>query len=261
MTLAVIPTYLRAPGDLDVTIRMLESLRATAPEIEVLLVDDGSPVDELVLELDAAASRLQSELVRVAENKGFSATVNIGLNRALESGQDAILINADIEFFDEGWVERMAQQPRADGEGLAAIVGALLIYPSGIIQHAGIFFSMLHRTFGHRYQYAPSDLPEAQVACVCPVTGALQYIRHACLTEIGIYDEAFKLGFEDVDYCIRALVAGHDVVYQPTVRAVHYESLFRGQGNEKIQAWQEQSWLTFQRKWKDQNFAHWVPEL
>ena len=254
MTLAVVPTYLRSPGDLEVTLTMLESLRATEPEIEVLLVDDGSPAPELVDELQAAMSRLDSELIRVAENRGFSATVNVGLNRALEAGQDAILVNADIEFIQEGWATRMAAED-------AAIVGGLLLYPTGIIQHAGIFFSLLHRTFGHRDQYAPSNLPEAQVACRCPVTGALQYIRHDCLAELGVYDEEFRMGFEDVDYCIRALIAGHDVIYQPEVRALHYESLFRGQANAKLAVWQEESWMTFMRKWKDQNFAQWVPAL
>ncbi len=254
MTLAVIPTFMRTPGDLEVTLRMLESLRATEPAIEVLFVDDGSPADVLVDELEAAASRFDSELIRVAENRGFSATVNVGLNRALETGQDAVLVNADIEFLHEGWADRMAAED-------ASIVGGLLLYPTGIIQHAGIFFSLLHRTFGHRYQYAPSNLPEAQVACTCPVTGALQFVRHACLEELGVYDEAFRMGFEDVDYCIRALVAGHDVVYQPEVRALHFESLFRGQTNAKLAAWQEESWMTFMRKWKDQNFAQWVPAL
>lgn len=240
---------------------MLETLRATAPDVEPLFVDDASPAEVLVDEMEAAILRLGSRLIRRPENAGFSATVNVGLREALDTGRDAILINADIEFFDEGWAERMAAQPRQDGEGPAAIVGALLLYPNGLIQHAGIFFSYLHRTFGHRYQYAPADLPEAQTACVCAVTGALQFIRHSCLAEIGIYDEAFKLGFEDVDYCFRALTAGHDVVYQPTVRALHYESLFRGQGSEKIQAWQEESWQTFMLKWKDQSFAQWVPPM
>jgi GT2 family glycosyltransferase len=252
---------LRAPGDLEVTLRMLESLRATEPEVEPLLVDDGSPADVLVDELEAAMSRLDSRLIRRPDNAGFSSTVNVGLREALDSGRDAILVNADMEFFEEGWAERMAAQPRADGEGPAAIVGALLLYPNGLIQHAGIFFSLLHRTFGHRYQYAPGDLPEAQHACVCPVTGALQYIRHSTMVEIGLYDEDFRLGFEDVDYCFRALTAGHDVVYQPTVRALHYESLFRGQRSEKIERWQEESWMTFMRKWKDQSFAQWVPPM
>lgn len=260
--LIVVPTYLRQPSDLEITLGMLKSLRQTEPEVDVLLVDDGSPACVLVDELEAAAtSRFKAEVFRKQENSGFSSTVNVGLRRALENGQDAILVNADIEFFDYGWAKRMAMQPRADAEGLAEIVGALLIYPTGIIQHAGVFFSMLHRTFGHRYQYAPADLPEAQDACLCPVTGALQFIRHSCLVDVGLYDEAFRMGFEDVDYCFRSLAAGGHVIYQPTVRAFHFESLFRGRADEKLAAWQEQSWQTFMQKWKDQNFALWVPAL
>lgn len=257
--LAVVPTYLSEPGELEVIEVCLRTLRDTAPDAEVLVVDDGSPHRALVDELAGICARLESELVVQPSNEGFSATVNVGLRRALESGQDAVLVNADIEFFESGWLERMVAQPTTDGEGLASVVGALLLYPSGLIQHGGVFFSLLHRVFDHRFRYGPGDLPEAQRAFLCPVTGALQLIRHEALTEVGIYDEEFRLGWEDVDYCLRVFQSGRECVYQPKVRAFHHESLFRGRPSPRTADWQARSWVYFTRKWASVSFAEYVP--
>lgn len=258
--LTVVPTYLREPRDLEVTIEMLESLRRTAPDVEVLLIDDGSPADVLVDELEAASLRLESHLHRKTENEGFSKTVNIGLRKALTEGKDAVLVNADIEFINDDWLPAMQAQVRTTGEP-AEVVGAMLLYPSGLIQHAGIFFSILSRSFGHIYQYAPDNLPEASFARVCPVTGALQFIRHETLASVGVYDEEFQMGFEDVDYCVRVFKAGGQCVMQPRVRAYHYESLFRGKPSPKIEEWQARSWIYWMQKWKGHNLAEFLPEI
>lgn len=204
-SLVVVPVYLTQPSDLEVTLKMLESLRATEPEVECLLVDDASPAAELLAELEAATSRLEFELHRKSENEGFSRAVNVGLRRALNAGQNAVLVNADIEFIDKNWLKVMEARTSEDGTRLASIVGGLLIYPTGLIQHAGIFFSLLHRCFDHWYKYAPADLPEALRPRRCPVTGALQFIRHECLSDVGLYDEEFRMGWEDVDYCVDPL--------------------------------------------------------
>lgn len=262
--LAVIPTYVKDPRGLEATLVTLETLHETAgSEVDVLVVDDASPVPALVDEIEAATSRLQAELVRLDENNGFSTTVNVGLRRAMDESRDAILVNADIEFIEPGWVDLMREQPTWDGERLASVVGGLLLYPNYLIQHGGIFFSLLHRQFGHIYQYAPHDLPEAQRARRCPVTGALQFIRAGTLAQVGLYDEDFRMGYEDVDFCVRVFLAGGECVYQPRVRALHHESLFRGEAapGSRLERWQHESWVHFMHKWRTQSFAEWVPSL
>lgn len=261
--IAVVPTYMTQPSDLELVRVCLESLRKTAPDCELLVVDDASPARGLVDEMKGLSSGLQAEVIERPENCGFSQTVNVGLARAREEGKDAVLVNADIEFLDHGWLDRMIEQPARETVGgihrPADIVGALLIYPNHMIQHAGIFFSLLHKVFDHRFKYAPPTLPEAQRAFMCPVTGALQFIRHSTLEALGLYDERFRLGWEDVDYCLRVFVAGGECIYQPSVRAIHHESVFRGRPNPKVADWQAQSWVYFTQKWAAQNFALYCP--
>lgn len=263
--LAIIPTYVRRSTDVQMLQTALRTLRETAgDDCDVLVVDDGSPERDLVAGVENEAETYGAEFTDKGRNEGFARTVNVGLRKCLLEGRDAILVNADIEFgLTKDWLGLMERQPTSDGSGLASIVGALLIYPNGLIQHGGIFFSMLTREFGHRFNYGPGNLLEAQAAVVCPVTGALQFIRHESLENVGLYDETFRLGWEDVDYCVRVWLSGRECVYQPGIRAVHHESAFRGgaRADEKIARWTNESWLRFVGKYADVSFAEFVPDM
>lgn len=262
--LAIVPTYLTKAMDVDVTATALRTLRETVGDAcDLLVVDDGSPELDLVTAIRGLTLDLDGTMVAKPINDGFSTTVNVGLRAALMRGSDAVLVNSDIEFESPHWLRLMQEQQTLDGSRPAGIVGARLLYPNGLIQHAGIFFSILYREFDHIYRYGPGDLPEALVAREGPVTGALQYIRHSTLAEIGVYDDSFRLGWEDVDYCVRAWQAGIPMVYQPGVWAYHHESFFRGGArvNEKIARWQAESWNTFCNKHAETNLAEFVPSL
>jgi GT2 family glycosyltransferase len=257
--LCVIPTYLRSEKDLELVVRCLLSLRETAPGAEVLVVDDGSPEPSLVAAVESACGELGCWFDHRPTNEGFSRTVNVGLRIAHENHCDAVLVNADIEFFDAGWLDRM--QARTDTAGRpAAVVGARLLYPNGLLQHAGVMFSLLGRGWYHRFQFGPSDLPEALVATRCPVTAALQLIRWETLEAIGFYDEGYRMCFEDVDYCLRVFAGGLDCVYEPSVRAWHLESVFRGNRTPKIERWTNESTARMYAKWSDEDLTQFVPE-
>lgn len=259
--LAIIPTYLTAGPGLQVLFTCLESLRKTAGDaLDVLIVDDCSPDQDLVAALRSRSDELGFDLIQRPENGGYSRTVNPGLARALGEGRDAVLVNADIEFLDSGWLQ-LAQNAKTDDGRVGSVVGARLIFPNGTLQHGGVMFSHLHRVFEHRYRYAPHDLPEALVACEAPVTGALQFIRYDCLAEVGLYDERYRMGWEDVDYCIRTWQAGRACIYEPAIRAIHHESFFRGEQTEKLQRWTAESWFAFCDKYRDQSFAAFVPSI
>jgi GT2 family glycosyltransferase len=259
--LAIIPTFLRRPEDLDLLAACLVSLRQTAPNAAVLVLDDGSPERGLVAAVEAACRELGCWFDARPANEGFSRTVNVGLRIAQENGCDAVLVNADVEFHEAGWLERM--QARTDTQGRpAAVVGARLLYPNRLLQHAGVMFSLLGRDFYHLFQYGPADLPEALVPCRCPVTAALQLIRLETLEAVGLYDEEFRLSFEDVDYCLRVFDAGLECIYEPSVCALHHESVFRRRDpTPKIRAWTEASARLLWRKWAAADLSQFVPEV
>lgn len=192
--LAVVPVDLRTADDLEVVLRCLVSLRQTAPQVDVLVVDDCSPEPDLVdlLEISTAAA-LDVEVHRRRVSGGFSRAVNVGLRRALDDGRDAVLVHSDLEFNWAGWLEPMLARTDTT-DALAAVVGARLLYPNGLLQHAGVYYSKLDRRWWQRFAFGPGDLPEALDPYRCPVSGALQLIRHECLAAVGLYDESFRQG-------------------------------------------------------------------
>jgi GT2 family glycosyltransferase len=259
--LVVIPNYSTLPQDVAVLADCVKSIRDTEGDaVDIVVVDDGSPKPSLVQAVESLGSKWGFSFVAKEENSGFSATVNVGLKRALDEGRDAILCNADIEMMGPGWLDAMVNCPSLMGKDCKpAIVGGLLAFPNGLIQHGGVYFSLLTREFDHMFKFAPMNLPQALEPRVCPVTAALHFIRHDNLVEVGLYDESFKMGWEDVDYCLRTMIADRECVYNPNVRAWHAESMFRGRPSPKIRDWQQRSWLRLAEKYRNQSFAGMVP--
>jgi GT2 family glycosyltransferase len=224
--LAVVPVHVRTAEELDVLLRCLVSLRQSAPQADVLVVDDGSPATDLVDTLDLVAGEVGFELHHRPAHGGFAQAINVGLRRALEEGRDAVLVNADVEFDQGRWLEPMLARTDSAGRP-AAVVGARLLYPNGLLQHAGIQYSALTRFWSYRFAYGARDLPEALVPCACPVTGSLQLIRHECLLGVGVYDDSLRMAWEDVDYCLRVFASGRECIYEPAACATHGESQYR----------------------------------
>lgn len=257
-TLAIIPTYMKNEDELEVTKKSIETLLETS-DADLIVIDDSSPEKDLVVrlgewmwDLDDQRSRFVFQARTI--NVGFARTVNVGLQSALEQGKHGLLVNADVEFFHNGWLDAMRRNP-------ADVVGALLLYPNGLVQHAGIYFSVITRMFDHIYRMAPRTLDLVHRPRICPVTGALQLIKHSTLEKIGLYDENFHMGWEDVDYCHMVFQAGLQCAYEPLAEAIHHESLFRkNAGDEMAERWQR-SWEYLHEKHRGHDFSQYVPTL
>jgi GT2 family glycosyltransferase len=255
-TLAIIPSYIAKSDHARALNNCVKSLKDTS-ECEIIIVDDKSPFDEQSYMIYDHFNREYEniEIVYQKENRGFSSSVNVGLQKALDESRDAVLINADMVFLDNNWLQNLENSD-------AHIVGGKLLYPNELIQHGGIYFSVFTRNFDHRFKCAPADLPEANEPCECPVTGALQFIKHEVLNDVGLYDEDFKLGYEDVDFMIRSIGKGYKSLYNPTVIAYHHESLIRGfNASEEHIKWQKESYLTLLKKHSDKNFFEVAPTM
>jgi GT2 family glycosyltransferase len=257
--LAIIPTFCRRGSDINALRTTLRTLKATteAGEVSTLVVDDGSP-ERWARKFERVAEREGAAFEGRATNDGFAAAVNVGLGAARLLGRDAVLVNSDIEFIHPGWIQKLE---KTEGH----VIGALLTYPNGVVQHAGIYFSRVTRTFSHIGHGGSPATPELSAyPRNCPVTGALMFIRHEVLEGMGLFDEEYGLGLEDVDYCLRAMKAGYRCVINPAVMAVHHESMFRGAGRNpgpRVHELHLQSYKRFAEVWSGENFASLVPSL
>lgn len=252
--LAVIPTYISVGEHQKTLWKAVESLHNTAPDCDIMIVDDGSPMPGLEHFLKRLSTSFPIQIVRMPSNEGFSRTVNFGMVRAyMERRPAVVLVNQDIQFLSRGWLEAAMADP-------AGVVGGKLLYPNLLIQHGGIYFSLLHQYFDHLFKFAPFNLPETAHRWVVPVTGALQVIKWETMHKIGFYDPMYRISYEDVDYCIRAFLAGIDCAMNPALTAIHHEGIVRHKARTpKMQQWLDESHARLPQKFAHVNlrrFAH-----
>jgi GT2 family glycosyltransferase len=117
------------------------------------------------------------------------------------------------------------------------VVGALLRYPSGAIQHAGITLGLMGAV-GHpgRGTFDGGFWPWTTVTRnVSAATGACIAIRREVFEELGGFNPLFPVNYNDVDLCLRAREACYEVILEASARLCHLESATRPLGV----AWEE----------------------
>ncbi|HYP49188.1 MAG TPA: glycosyltransferase [Thermoleophilaceae bacterium] len=239
----VIPTY----GEPSMTIETVARVRKADVDgrARIIVVDDGSETrhQDRIAQLDAREDGIHVELAD--ENSGFAASVNRGIALA-GVHHDIVVMNNDVSA-SRGWLEALQYAAYHEHAG---IVGPLLVYPDGRIQSAGTYRNLgAPEWFDHRYRFKrPSHGPANVADRALAMTGACMYLRRAVVDALGPFDESFPMGYEDVDYCLRAWEAGWEVRYEPAARLTHVESPTRG---TEVGARELSSQVHFWTKWGD----------
>jgi GT2 family glycosyltransferase len=211
----VIPTW-NGRTLLDVVMPSLE--RQTYRDFETLVVDNGST--------DGTAEQVRerwpwAQVVALAENVGFAAGVNRGIERA--RGDYVALVNNDMELHPEFLAALVAGLDDAPGAA-AATAKMLGFHDRGLLDGAGDILRwsgvVLPRGRGER-DHGQYDEP-AEVFSAC---GGAALYRRAAFDEVGLFDEAFFAQMEDVDWGFRARLLGHGCRYVPGAVAYHMGSM------------------------------------
>ena len=158
----------------------------------------------------------------------FSSLVNYGYSNS--KGQHIVLMNNDIEVINGSWIEAMLEHSqRAE----IAAIGAKLYFENTKIQHAGVGVGLggaaghFHLNFPYHSAGYFNRLNIIQN--VSAVTGALMMVKRSIYQQLGGFDERlFKIAYNDVDFCLRAIKKGYLNVFTPYSEAYHFESVSRG---------------------------------
>ena len=202
--------------------------QTTWPDYEIVIAENNSRNPALF----AYYGELQREkanvrVVSLAGEFNYSAVNNYAAQFC--RGDYLLLLNNDTEVLTPGWIEEMLMFAQRRDVGA---VGAMLYYPDGTIQHAGVglglggvaahFFAHVDRRnagYMGRLLYA-QDLSA--------VTGACLMIRRGVWDQVRGLDERFAIAYNDVDLCMRIRQAGYRIVWTPFARLYHWESKSRG---------------------------------
>jgi GT2 family glycosyltransferase/glycosyltransferase involved in cell wall biosynthesis len=200
----VVPVY----GGTVATRYCLDSvLGAESPAVgEVIVVDDASPDEELVLYLDGLAAAGAVRLLRNEVNRGFVASANIGLAAAGE--RDVVLLNSDTEVAAD-WADRLAAHAARDPQ-----VGTVTPFSNNATICSYPTFAGTHDVpVGETLRSVDAAFADANRArgCALPTAvGFCMFITRACLNAVGAFDEVeFGKGYgEENDFCLRASTLG-----------------------------------------------------
>ena len=106
------------------------------------------------------------------------------------------------------------------------------MYPNDRVQHGGIILGV-YGTAGHAHKYLYSELPGHlgrlhTLQEMSGITAALALVRRSSFNHIGGFNSSYyPTLYNDVDLCIRLRKAGFRCIYNPMVKAIHYETKTR----------------------------------
>ena len=237
---------------------LAETLRNTRTEVIVVCNQLQQP--EPVIQRMAGFCQLNDIRLSVylcPLNSGFSAANNFGADVA--RGETLIFMNPDIfpPEQNEGPALEFLTSPA--GEGLT---GALLYYGDGMLMHSGMYVAsdiafdarggvsepilrVEHYGKGLSHHVDDDDAVLDQVMAPVRgekflVTAALWKIRKTLFDEMGGLSVDYLFAYyEDADFCLRMLQAGHKVEIDETARWIHME----GVGKPKPPAVRSFMWL------------------
>ena len=157
---------------------------------------------------------------------GFAANCNRGL-RAVRPDEDAVLLNSDV-IAHPGWLEVLQHAAHARGQARGRRRQAALPRLDDPVRRHGAQPGA-PEWFDHRFRFRHADFAPASVMQpVLSVTGACMYVTRDTLDAVGLFDEAYGMAYEDVDYCLRVWESGRRVVFAPAATLTHFESKTRG---------------------------------
>ena len=198
------------------------------PPTELILIDNGSREPETLNYLAHLEQQPRVHILRRPGKFNFAALNNEAISIA--RGELIALMNNDVEATHSGWLAAMAGQALRPEIGA---VGAKLLFPDGTIQHAGVLLG-IGGIAGHAHKYLAADDEGYQLRLhlahnLSAVTAATLVVRKALFEEVGGFDDVnFAVNYNDVDFCLRLVMAGYRNLFCPDAVLIHHESKSRG---------------------------------
>lgn len=250
--------------DLRVCLASLDAVRGEA-EFEVIVVDNNSG--------DQSAEMVREEfpwvrLEALMQNLGFAGGQNHAM--AMRNAPHAFPLNSDT-IVHPGALRKVLDYAKAHPE--AGIIGPKLLNPDGSLQLscrrfpnpvAALFRNTpIGKLFpNNRFtrEYLMQDWDHTKQREVDWVSGAAFLVRKEVIDKIGMFDEAYFMFCEDVDWCWRAWKAGFKVVYYPEAVITHAIGRSTDKApNRMIGRFHRSMFRFYVKNMLPQNFILWRP--
>ena len=196
----------------------LNSLIKTKYDNLKLIVADDSSTDKSILFIKKKFPHV--EVLSTKTNGGFSKNFNNAVKIAINKYKPKYIasFNNDIIVTDPLWLKKMLED--INKHGSVGMIGCKLLYDNNRIQHAGMIinYACMNRGRGEfdKGQYNKKEILNA-------VSGAVILIKKDVFDKIGLFDENFFMGCEDVDFCLRMGQEKLKILYDGNISFIHLE--------------------------------------
>jgi GT2 family glycosyltransferase len=190
----------------------------------IVIVDNDSREEPTTSYLTELSAKPNITIVPAPGEFNFAKICNAGA--AAVDCDVVIFLNNDMSVIRGDWIRQLVSLASLPDVG---VVGAKLLYPDGTIQHGGVVLGIqgvgAHRLVGVGHEIAEAfDVTREMSA----VTGACIAVRQTLFKDLGGFDPALKVAFNDVKLCIDARQAGYRNLYVSDALLFHHESKSRG---------------------------------
>jgi GT2 family glycosyltransferase len=196
-------------------------------DYEIIIADNGS-VQENTKEYLSSLSHIPNiNVIKLPGPFNFSKINNDARKHAI--GEMLVFLNDDTKIIAGEWLtELVSVASRAE----VGAVGALLLYPDGSVQHAGVLLGV-GGPADHAFRYMNGNSPGylGLLRCrreVTAVTGACLAVSAIHFDAVRGFDETLMVTCNDVDLCLRLRAIGLVNILTPWARLEHWESMSRG---------------------------------
>lgn len=200
------------------TLRCLDSLGVPPPDVEIILVDNGST--------DGTSDKIghlypHVRLIHLPANLGVSSGRNAGLSQA-RGNYIMLLDNDTLPTINN--VNELAQYLNLHPS--CALVAPRLVGTDGATQRSFRPFPGIIEKLRSALRLLPDTIPDNKIpsAPLSPfyVLGAAMLVRHEIFDRIGLFDETIFYGPDDADLCMRIrLTHLGEITYLPSVTITH----------------------------------------
>ena len=194
---------------------------------EIIIVNNHSVETVTEIYLEKLNKTSGFNVLKYDEQFNFSKINNFAVEHA--KGDYLLFLNNDTEIITPEWLEELVSIAQQKATGA---VGVKLLFPDGTIQHGGVILG-LRGIAGHAFYKSPADYPGymdlARVSRNCSaVTAACLLMRMDVFQEIGGFNCNLGVELNDVDFCLRIIEKGYNIVWTPHALLYHHESKTRG---------------------------------
>lgn len=172
------------------------------------------------------------KIIPIADNLGYSRSVNIGIERSDKNSEYLLILNADIVVVENAIAKLIDFMEKNKDVGMS---GPQLLNFNNTIQYSSFRFYTPMVVFYRRTPFGKmkfakktldnflmKDWDHNSIKDVDWLMGSAMMIRREALKKVGTMDERFFMYFEDVDWARRFWENGWRVVYYPVAKMAHY---------------------------------------